>query len=45
MRSYHYPPAGGELPAKDGMFDHPIDALRYYFVNTQSKPAAEVRTY
>jgi hypothetical protein len=45
MRSYHYPPAGGELPAKDGEFDHPIDALRYYFVNTQASAVAEARTY
>jgi phage terminase large subunit len=45
MRSYHYPANGGELPAKDGQFDHPIDALRYYFVNTQIKAAVEARTY
>jgi hypothetical protein len=45
MRGYHYPPGGGELPAKDGEFDHPIDALRYYFVNTATKAAVEARTY
>ncbi|HEV7300833.1 MAG TPA: hypothetical protein VGN72_15815 [Tepidisphaeraceae bacterium] len=33
MRSYHYPPCGGELPVKDGEHDHLIDALRYHFVN------------
>lgn len=33
MRAYHYSPGGSELPVKDGEFDHPIDALRYYFVN------------
>jgi len=36
MRCYHYPEntAGGcELPVKDGLYDHPIDALRYFFVN------------
>lgn len=33
MRCYHYPDAGGELPEKDGIHDHPIDALRYFFVN------------
>ena len=39
MRCYHYPDAGGELPEKDGVHDHPIDALRYFFVNYgQSKP-------
>lgn len=37
MRCYHYPQdAVGkekELPVKDGVYDHPIDALRYFFVN------------
>jgi phage terminase large subunit len=37
MQCYHYPPksAAGfsELPQKDGLYDHPIDALRYFFVN------------
>jgi hypothetical protein len=35
MRCDHYPDAGGptELPEKDGVHDHPIDALRYFFVN------------
>jgi hypothetical protein len=37
MRCYHYPQnAAGkekELPVKDGVYDHPIDALRYFFVN------------
>ena len=37
MRCYHYPPnvgqQGKELPKKDGVYDHPIDALRYFFVN------------
>jgi len=37
MQCYHYPQdlaaAGGELPLKDGVYDHPIDALRYFFVN------------
>lgn len=32
--NYHYPDAAGaELPEKDGVYDHPIDALRYFFVN------------
>ncbi|MBL7215074.1 MAG: hypothetical protein ISS71_05295 [Phycisphaerae bacterium] len=35
MRCYHYPDAKvpSELPKKDGRYDHPIDALRYFFVN------------
>jgi hypothetical protein len=33
MRCYHYPPRGGEMPDKDGVYDHSIDALRYFFVN------------
>jgi hypothetical protein len=43
MRCYHYPSAQAgrlsELPDKDGLYDHPIDALRYFFVNCP-KPAA-----
>jgi len=41
MRCYHYPEGvrgGAELPVKDGVYDHSIDALRYFFVN-QTKPA------
>jgi len=37
MRCYHYPDSKGggnsEMPLKDGVYDHPIDALRYFFVN------------
>ena len=33
MQAYHYGPHGGELPVKDGVHDHAIDALRYYYVN------------
>ncbi len=35
LTCYHYPdtPTGDELPLKDGLYDHPIDALRYFFVN------------
>lgn len=32
MQSYRYPDTG-EIPIKDGTHDHPIDALRYFFVN------------
>jgi len=36
LRCYHYPDQAGcgtdvELPLKDGVYDHPIDALRYFF--------------
>lgn len=36
MQCYHYPDSHdgcSELPLKDGVYDHPIDALRYFFVN------------
>ncbi len=36
MQCYHYPDnlqGARELPLKDGVYDHPIDALRYFFVN------------
>jgi hypothetical protein len=34
LRCYHYPDTTiAELPYKDGLYDHPIDALRYFFVN------------
>jgi hypothetical protein len=41
MESYHYPQKDcnpNELPLKDGVYDHPIDALRYFFIN-HAKPA------
>jgi hypothetical protein len=43
MRCYHYPKANSkgalsELPEKDGIHDHAIDALRYFFANYQKKP-------
>jgi hypothetical protein len=41
MQCYHYPQgadSAGELPQKDGLYDHPIDALRYFFIN-QARPA------
>jgi hypothetical protein len=46
LQCYHYPDAGpvtGELPLKDGVYDHPIDALRYFFVNAKSTPATTRR--
>ncbi|MBN2020006.1 MAG: hypothetical protein JW749_07265 [Sedimentisphaerales bacterium] len=35
LTCYHYPDTHtpDELPLKDGLFDHPIDALRYFFIN------------
>jgi hypothetical protein len=46
MQCYHYPQAGcEELPLKDGIYDHPIDALRYFFVNYNSSSSAKSRKY
>ena len=46
MQCYHYPQAGAEeLPLKDGIYDHPIDALRYFFVNYNSSATAKNRRY
>jgi len=37
LQCYHYPDTAtsgpdAELPLKDGVYDHPIDALRYFFI-------------
>ncbi|MHC4395326.1 MAG: phage terminase large subunit family protein [Planctomycetota bacterium] len=49
LRCYHYPedPTGSraELPLKDGLYDHPIDALRYFFVNYSGSGKAASRRY
>ncbi len=49
MQCYHYPDSGraaaGELPLKDGLYDHPIDALRYFFVNHNRTDQATTRRY
>ncbi|MFH1614668.1 MAG: hypothetical protein ABIG61_06265 [Planctomycetota bacterium] len=49
MQCYHYPdnPAGNnaELPLKDGLYDHPIDALRYFFINYTSSAKTTTRRY
>ena len=47
MRCYHYPDSAKslhtELPEKDGVYDHPIDALRYFAVNqNRSKPTTRL---
>jgi hypothetical protein len=43
MQCYHYPAAvsgeRAEQPVKDGVYDHPIDALRYFFLNYYKKSA------
>lgn len=44
LQTYHYPNAQSELPEKDGISDHPLDALRYFYVNNQHQPIAR-RTY
>ncbi len=48
MQGYHYPqrPSAGqaEKPLKDGVYDHPIDALRYFFVNYY-KPSRKVAVF
>ena len=49
MQCYHYPDSGqaanGELPFKDGVYDHPIDALRYFFINHQRQAKTTSRRY
>lgn len=47
LRCYHYPEAGilSEVPEKDGVFDHPIDALRYFFVNVGHKDKSVCHSY
>jgi len=48
LQCYHYPdPPGGasELPLKDGLYDHSIDALRYFFVNYQHSRKTSSRRY
>ena len=49
MQCYHYPDsartAPGELPLKDGLYDHPIDALRYFFINHHRPAKTATRRY
>jgi hypothetical protein len=44
---YHYPDTyvPNELPLKDGVYDHPIDALRYFFINFERAEKAVRRIY
>jgi hypothetical protein len=47
MECYHYPESAAprELPQKDGLYDHPIDALRYFFINHACPAKNTVRRY
>lgn len=46
LRCYHYPDdRATELPHKDGLYDHPIDALRYFFVNLRYAAPPHCRSY
>jgi hypothetical protein len=49
LQCYHYPDTArtspGEQPLKDGVYDHPIDALRYFFVNCVNRPKVSSRRY
>jgi len=49
MQCYHYPDtaraAAGELPFKDGVYDHPIDALRYFFIHVKRTTKTASRRY
>ncbi|MCI0499660.1 MAG: hypothetical protein L0Y36_08275 [Planctomycetales bacterium] len=47
LRCYHYPDTGmaSELPEKDGIYDHPVDALRYFFVNYCRYKKSKIRRY
>ena len=48
MRCYHYPDrsaGASELPLKDGLYDHPIDALRYFFINYKNTRKSTTRRY
>lgn len=45
LQAYHYNEAGSELPVKDGVYDHPIDALRYFYVNWGKGALSDTRRY
>jgi hypothetical protein len=50
LKCYHYPQrvgksGAGELPQKDGVHDHAIDALRYFFVNYREKDESGLVRY
>ncbi|MFI4911042.1 MAG: hypothetical protein ACIAQZ_05190 [Sedimentisphaeraceae bacterium JB056] len=46
LETYHYPDnSPSELPVKDGISDHHIDALRYFFVNYEKNTKVIQRRY
>jgi hypothetical protein len=49
FQCYHYPDATrtapGEQPVKDGVHDHPIDALRYFFIHQKHNTPTTTRRY
>jgi len=48
MECYHYPESSripSELPLKDGLYDHPIDALRYFLINHTRPAKTSARRY
>ena len=49
LSCYHYAEDAAadaaEVPLKDGVYDHPLDALRYFFVNYNSCKKAKTRCY
>ena len=45
LRLYHYANAHDETPVKDNIHDHPMDALRYHFVNHVHSGIVRVRAY
>lgn len=45
MKGYQYAPGGSELPVKDGVHDHLIDALRYFYVNRAGNGPSGGRRY
>lgn len=49
MECYHYADSANtaysEIPDKDGVYDHPIDALRYFFVNYKTNTKTTCRRY
>ena len=45
MQRYHYRNLHDETPEKDNKNDHPVDALRYHFVNHVYSGVVRVRSY
>lgn len=48
LECYHYPEQArpnSEQPLKDGVYDHPVDALRYFFVNEMKGSKTVCRRY